>query len=147
MFLDGWMGGWVDGWVGVKAVLRIAYSNQKPMKMLWLGIKANTKPKKEFFPQTGGLEWTQKLNPFKSFWQIPKNKKGQKRKYNICKPFTPMFRTVIKESTKICLGPLNRKHVAKSSSCAWLMHLVGADFNSRQKCPNCKLVLKMVMRM
>jgi hypothetical protein len=25
MFLDGW----VDGWVGVKAVLRIAYSNQK----------------------------------------------------------------------------------------------------------------------
>jgi hypothetical protein len=23
------MGGWVDGWVGVKAVLRIAYSNQK----------------------------------------------------------------------------------------------------------------------
>jgi hypothetical protein len=29
MFLDGWMYGWVDGWVGVKAVLRIAYSNQK----------------------------------------------------------------------------------------------------------------------
>jgi hypothetical protein len=29
MFLDGWMGGWMDGWVGVKAVLRIAYSNQK----------------------------------------------------------------------------------------------------------------------
>jgi hypothetical protein len=27
MFLDGWMG--VDGWVGVKAVLRIAYNNQK----------------------------------------------------------------------------------------------------------------------
>jgi hypothetical protein len=25
MFLDGWMG----GWMGVKAVLRIAYSNQK----------------------------------------------------------------------------------------------------------------------
>jgi hypothetical protein len=23
------MGGWVGGWVGVKAVLRIAYSNQK----------------------------------------------------------------------------------------------------------------------
>jgi hypothetical protein len=23
------VGGWVDGWVGVKAVLRIAYSNQK----------------------------------------------------------------------------------------------------------------------
>jgi hypothetical protein len=27
--MDGWMGGWVDGWMGVKAVLRIAYSNQK----------------------------------------------------------------------------------------------------------------------
>jgi beta-glucanase (GH16 family) len=31
--VPGWMGGWVDGWmggwVGVKAVLRIAYSNQK----------------------------------------------------------------------------------------------------------------------
>jgi hypothetical protein len=24
--------GWVDGWVGVKAVLRIAYSNQKHVK-------------------------------------------------------------------------------------------------------------------
>jgi hypothetical protein len=23
------MGGWMDGWVGVKAVLRIAYSNQQ----------------------------------------------------------------------------------------------------------------------
>jgi hypothetical protein len=29
MFLGGWVDGWVDGWVGVKAVLRIAYSNQK----------------------------------------------------------------------------------------------------------------------
>jgi hypothetical protein len=28
-WMDGWMVGWVDGWVGVKAVLRIAYSNQK----------------------------------------------------------------------------------------------------------------------
>jgi hypothetical protein len=27
--MGGWMDGWVDGWVGVKAVLRIAYSNQK----------------------------------------------------------------------------------------------------------------------
>jgi hypothetical protein len=26
------MDGWMDGWVGVKAVLRIAYSNQK-----WVG--------------------------------------------------------------------------------------------------------------
>jgi beta-glucanase (GH16 family) len=36
MFLDGWMGGWmggwVDGWVGVKAALRIAYSNQQSDK-------------------------------------------------------------------------------------------------------------------
>ena len=28
-WVDGWMGGWVDGWVGVKAALRIAYSNKK----------------------------------------------------------------------------------------------------------------------
>jgi hypothetical protein len=27
--MDGWMDGWVGGWMGVKAVLRIAYSNQK----------------------------------------------------------------------------------------------------------------------
>jgi hypothetical protein len=27
--MDGWMDGWVDGWMEVKAVLRIAYSNQK----------------------------------------------------------------------------------------------------------------------
>jgi hypothetical protein len=27
--MDGWVDGWMDGWVGVKAVLRIAYSNQK----------------------------------------------------------------------------------------------------------------------
>jgi hypothetical protein len=26
------VGGWVDGWVEVKAVLRIAYSNQKLVK-------------------------------------------------------------------------------------------------------------------
>jgi hypothetical protein len=29
MFLDGWVDGWMGGWVEVKAVLRIAYSNQK----------------------------------------------------------------------------------------------------------------------
>jgi hypothetical protein len=29
MFLDGWVDGWMDGWMEVKAVLRIAYSNQK----------------------------------------------------------------------------------------------------------------------
>jgi hypothetical protein len=33
MFLGGWVGGWVGGWMygwmEVKAILRIAYSNQK----------------------------------------------------------------------------------------------------------------------
>jgi hypothetical protein len=28
-WMDGWMGGWMDGWMEVKAVLRIAYSNQQ----------------------------------------------------------------------------------------------------------------------
>ena len=27
--MDGWMDGWVDGWEEVKAILMIAYSNQK----------------------------------------------------------------------------------------------------------------------
>jgi hypothetical protein len=27
--VPGWMDGWMDGWMEVKAVLRIAYSNQK----------------------------------------------------------------------------------------------------------------------
>jgi hypothetical protein len=27
--MDGWMDGWVGGWMEVKAVLSIAYSNQK----------------------------------------------------------------------------------------------------------------------
>jgi hypothetical protein len=27
--VGGWVDGWMDGWVGVKAILRIAYSNQK----------------------------------------------------------------------------------------------------------------------
>ena len=27
--MGGWEGGWMDGWMDVKAVLRIAYSNQK----------------------------------------------------------------------------------------------------------------------
>ena len=27
--MGGWMDGWMDGWMGVKAGLRIAYSNQK----------------------------------------------------------------------------------------------------------------------
>jgi hypothetical protein len=30
--VPGWMDGWVGEWVGVKAVLRIAYSNQKMRK-------------------------------------------------------------------------------------------------------------------
>jgi hypothetical protein len=30
--MGGWVDGWVDGWVGVKAVLRIAYSNQQMLK-------------------------------------------------------------------------------------------------------------------
>jgi hypothetical protein len=38
MFLDGWMGRWMDGWVGVKAVLRIAYSNQKFNKQKRISI-------------------------------------------------------------------------------------------------------------
>ena len=29
--MGGWMGGWVGGWMDVKAVLRIAYSNQKSL--------------------------------------------------------------------------------------------------------------------
>ena len=33
--MDGWMGGWMDGWMGVKARLRIAYSNQQ--KACWKG--------------------------------------------------------------------------------------------------------------
>ena len=28
-WMDGWMGRWMGGWMDVKAVLRIAYSNQK----------------------------------------------------------------------------------------------------------------------
>ena len=28
-WVGGWVGGWMGGWVEVKAVLRIAYSNQK----------------------------------------------------------------------------------------------------------------------
>ena len=32
-WVDGWVDGWMDGWVGVKAGLRIAYSNQKGKRM------------------------------------------------------------------------------------------------------------------
>jgi hypothetical protein len=31
--MGGWMDGWMDGWMEVKAVLRIAYSNQKFPKL------------------------------------------------------------------------------------------------------------------
>ena len=42
--VPGWMGGWMGGWVEVKAVLRIAYSNQK--KRLASGqICINKQPK------------------------------------------------------------------------------------------------------
>jgi hypothetical protein len=34
--MDGWMDGWVGGWMGVKAILRIAYSNQKLLVALKL---------------------------------------------------------------------------------------------------------------
>jgi hypothetical protein len=40
-WVDGWMDGWMDGWVGVKAVLRIAYSNQKNIKILLDGCLTN----------------------------------------------------------------------------------------------------------
>jgi hypothetical protein len=33
--VPGWVDGWMDGWVGVKAVIRIAYSNQKQNKQDW----------------------------------------------------------------------------------------------------------------
>jgi hypothetical protein len=33
VWMGGWMDGWMDGWMEVKAVLRIAYSNQKSMSM------------------------------------------------------------------------------------------------------------------
>ena len=30
----GWMSGWMDGWVDVKALFKIAYSNQKLKKLV-----------------------------------------------------------------------------------------------------------------
>ena len=32
--MGGWMDGWVDGWMDGKAGLRIAYSNQKMLRVL-----------------------------------------------------------------------------------------------------------------
>jgi hypothetical protein len=32
--VPGWMDGWVGGWMGVKAVLRIAYSNKKKQNLI-----------------------------------------------------------------------------------------------------------------
>ena len=32
LVLGGLMGGWMGGWMGAKAILRIAYSNQKVLK-------------------------------------------------------------------------------------------------------------------
>jgi hypothetical protein len=37
--MDGWVGGWMDGWVGVKAFLRIAYSNQKEQDCWHLAVE------------------------------------------------------------------------------------------------------------
>jgi hypothetical protein len=34
--MGGWVGGWMGGWLEVKAVLRIAYSNQKEEKKVLL---------------------------------------------------------------------------------------------------------------
>jgi hypothetical protein len=34
--MDGWMDGWMDEWMEVKAILRIAYSNQQ---MLLVSVK------------------------------------------------------------------------------------------------------------
>jgi hypothetical protein len=41
MFLGGWMDGWMDGWVEVKAVLRIAYSNQKKTSVFCIVCNCN----------------------------------------------------------------------------------------------------------
>jgi hypothetical protein len=43
------MGGWVGGWVGVKAVLRIAYSNQKQFNDSVLGNIAIKLKKRDDF--------------------------------------------------------------------------------------------------
>ena len=42
------MGEWVDGWVGVKAILRIAYSNKKALTNLTAIFYMN--PEKLEFP-------------------------------------------------------------------------------------------------
>jgi hypothetical protein len=34
--VPGWVDGWVDGWMEVKAVLRIAYSNQQSPSFFFL---------------------------------------------------------------------------------------------------------------
>ena len=34
--IPSWMDGWMDGWMHVKAILRIAYSNQKKSLKEWL---------------------------------------------------------------------------------------------------------------
>ena len=32
-WVDGWVDVWMDGWVSIRAILRIAYSNQKRIGM------------------------------------------------------------------------------------------------------------------
>ena len=39
----GWMGGWANGWMGVKAVLKIAYSNQKFLLNVMLFLFSESK--------------------------------------------------------------------------------------------------------
>jgi hypothetical protein len=54
MFLGGWMGGWMGGWVGVKAVLRIAYSNKKflnsKVPLVGIGPSAHCPTRYKFSP-------------------------------------------------------------------------------------------------
>jgi hypothetical protein len=54
--VPGWMDGRMDGWMGVKAVLRIAYSNQKVnrvrfgWKCVWGGLVIVTKSNNYYSP-------------------------------------------------------------------------------------------------
>jgi hypothetical protein len=48
--MGGWMGGWVDGWMEGKAVLRIAYSNQKNNSKKRVSAHAPGKPLKTLLP-------------------------------------------------------------------------------------------------
>ena len=43
MFLGGWVGGWVGGWRKVKAILRIANSNEKHYTVQALNFEPKVK--------------------------------------------------------------------------------------------------------